>query len=151
MAKVAVLLNEHNNNLEQYYAELYIGIHGEFDIWMMLMFSLLNGQNVSAVDLILSKSDERIILSRVKKLEIRNRYMKKSTLLLLFGQLCILVVVGLICYVVLFTTESIWGEDPINKGNSRYNCFNSTMLYFQIMAAECAEISVDIVCSIVKI
>lgn len=71
VAKVAVLLNEHNNNLEQYYAELYIGIHGEFDIWMMLMFSLLNGQNVSAVDLILSKSDERIILSRVKK--IRNQ------------------------------------------------------------------------------
>ncbi|WP_407181924.1 hypothetical protein [Citrobacter europaeus] len=28
--------------------------------------------------------------------------MKKSTLLLLFGRLCILVVVGLICYVVLF-------------------------------------------------
>lgn len=38
----------------------------------------------------------------LKKLEIRNRYMKKSTLLLLFGRLCILVVVGLICYVVLF-------------------------------------------------
>ncbi|CEJ63092.1 MULTISPECIES: hypothetical protein [Citrobacter] len=71
VAKVAVLLNEHNNNLEQYYAELYIGIHGEFDIWMMLMFSLLNGQNVSAVDLILSESDGRIILSRVKK--IRNQ------------------------------------------------------------------------------
>ena len=35
------------------------------------MFSLLNGQNVSAVDLILSESDERIILSRVKK--IRNQ------------------------------------------------------------------------------
>ena len=71
VAKVAVLLNEYNNNLEQYYAELYIGIHGEFDIWMMLMFSLLNGQNVSAVDLILSESDGRIILSRVKK--IRNQ------------------------------------------------------------------------------
>lgn len=32
VAKVAVLLNEHNNNLEQYYTELYIGIHGEFDM-----------------------------------------------------------------------------------------------------------------------
>ncbi|ATF47950.1 hypothetical protein CO701_01690 [Citrobacter werkmanii] len=71
VAKVAVLLNEHNNNLEQYYAELYIGIHGEFDIWMMLMFSLLNGKNVSAVDLIFSESNGKIILSRVKK--IRNQ------------------------------------------------------------------------------
>lgn len=71
VAKVAVLLNEHNKNLEQYYAELYIGIHGEFDIWMMLMFSLLNGKNVSAVDLIFSKSNGKIILSRVKK--IRNQ------------------------------------------------------------------------------
>lgn len=71
VAKVAVLLNEHNKNLEQYYAELYIGIHGEFDIWMMLMFSLLNGGNVSAVDLIFSESNGKIILSRVKK--IRNQ------------------------------------------------------------------------------
>ncbi|MDA8519028.1 hypothetical protein [Citrobacter sp. Igbk 16] len=71
VAKVAVLLNEHNKNLEQYYAELYIGIHGEFDIWMMLMFSLLNGENVSAVDLIFSESNGKIILSRVKK--IRNQ------------------------------------------------------------------------------
>lgn len=71
VAKVAVLLNEHNNNLEQYYAELYIGIHGEFDIWMMLMFSLLNGKKVSAVDLIFSESNGKIILSRVKK--IRNQ------------------------------------------------------------------------------
>lgn len=71
VAKVAVLLNEHNKNLEQYYAELYIGIHGEFDIWMMLMFSLLNGKNVSAVDLIFSESNGKIILSRVKK--IRNQ------------------------------------------------------------------------------
>ncbi|HFD4470045.1 TPA: hypothetical protein ACF3PF_003215, partial [Citrobacter freundii] len=63
----AILLNEHNNNLEQYYAELYIGIQGEFDIWMMLMFSLLNGKNVSAVDIIFSESNGRIILSRVKK------------------------------------------------------------------------------------
>lgn len=68
VAKVAILLNEHNNKLEQYYAELYIGLHGEFDVWMMLMFSLLNGKNVSAVDLIFSESDGRIILSRVKKL-----------------------------------------------------------------------------------
>ncbi len=71
VAKAAVLLNEHNNNLEQYYAELYIGIQGEFDIWMMLMFSLLNGKNVSAVDIIFSESNGRIILSRVKK--IRNQ------------------------------------------------------------------------------
>lgn len=68
VAKVAILLNEHNDKLEQYYAELYIGIHGEFDVWMMLMFSLINGKNVSAVDLIFSESDGRIILSRVKKL-----------------------------------------------------------------------------------
>lgn len=68
VAKVAILLNEHNNKLEQYYAELYIGLHGEFDVWMMLMFSLLNGKNVSAVDLIFSESDGRIIFSRVKKL-----------------------------------------------------------------------------------
>ncbi|HAT3627996.1 TPA: hypothetical protein I8555_000915, partial [Citrobacter freundii] len=67
VAKAAILLNEHNNNLEQYYAELYIGIQGEFDIWMMLMFSLLNGKNVSAVDIIFSESNGRIILSRVKK------------------------------------------------------------------------------------
>lgn len=68
VAKVAILLNEHNDKLEQYYAELYIGIHGEFDVWMMLMFSLINGKNVSTVDLIFSESDGRIILSRVKKL-----------------------------------------------------------------------------------
>ena len=68
VAKAAILLNEHNNNLEQYYAELYIGIQGEFDIWMMLMFSLLNGKNVSAVDIIFSESNGRIILSRVKKI-----------------------------------------------------------------------------------
>lgn len=35
------------------------------------MFSLLNGKNVSAVDLIFSESNGKIILSRVKK--IRNQ------------------------------------------------------------------------------
>ena len=38
----------------------------------------------------------------LKKLEVRNRYMQKSSLLRLLGLLCILVVVGLTCYVVLF-------------------------------------------------
>lgn len=71
VAKAAVVLNEHNKNLEQYYAELYVGIHGEFDIWVMLMFSLLNIKDIDAVDLIFSESDGNIILSRVKKIRSR--------------------------------------------------------------------------------
>lgn len=71
VAKAVVVLNEHNKNLEQYYAELYIGIHGEFDIWVMLMFSLLNIKDIDAVDLIFSESDGNIILSRVKKIRSR--------------------------------------------------------------------------------
>ncbi|KHE03706.1 hypothetical protein [Citrobacter braakii] len=71
VAKAAVVLNEHNENIEQYYAELYIGIHGEFDIWVMLMFSLLNIKDIDAVDLIFSESDGNIILSRVKKIRSR--------------------------------------------------------------------------------
>lgn len=71
VAKAAVVLNEHNKNLEQYYSELYVGIHGEFDIWVMLMFSLLNIKDIDAVDLIFSESDGNIILSRVKKIRSR--------------------------------------------------------------------------------
>lgn len=71
VAKAAVVLNEHNKNLEQYYAELYIGIHGEFDIWVMLMFSLLNIKDIDAVDSIFSELDGNIILSRVKKIRSR--------------------------------------------------------------------------------
>ena len=68
---MSVVLNEHNKNLEQYYAELYVGIHGEFDIWVMLMFSLLNIKDIDAVDLIFSELDGNIILSRVKKIRSR--------------------------------------------------------------------------------
>ena len=71
VAKAAVVLNEHNKNLEQYYAELYVGIHGEFDIWVMLMFSLLNIKDIDAVDLIFSELVGNIILSRVKKIRSR--------------------------------------------------------------------------------
>lgn len=45
----------------------------------------------------------------LKRLEVGNRYMQKSSLLRLCGLLFILVVVGLICYVVLYYYGGYFG------------------------------------------